>query len=59
MKPITTGSYQNSNGFKGWIETVNWIVFEKDNGDLIVFNGRNLKTGAVMSDGIVIPHSLH
>ena len=53
--PVTVGSYRNSNGFEGWIESLEWIVFEKDNGDLLAFNGRDSKTGAVTGEGVLIP----
>ena len=52
---VKDGTYRGSTGFKGWAESPDWIVFERDNGDLVAFNGRDAETGAVTGEGVDIP----
>ena len=51
---IKSGQYKNDPTWKGWVETKNWILFEKHNGDLVVFNERK-PNGAVIGSGNWIP----
>ena len=55
MMKIEYGEYNEKRklGYKSWIGNKNWIVFERNNGELIVFNGRK-KSGAVKGNGVVV-----
>jgi len=55
---LEAGTYNGVDGFDSWVGTENWIVFQTETGELIVFNGRD-KNGAVIGIGTKIHKASH
>lgn len=39
--------------WRGWVETEDWIIYERDDGLLYVFSGRS-ETGAVKAPAVIV-----
>ena len=50
MNDVQVHRYEQSCGFQGWIEPADrsWIVFVTDDGRPVLFDQRDLVTGAVL-----------
>lgn len=56
MKPkIEYGEYNEKRklGYKSWVGGKSWVLFVRNDGSLVVFNGRK-KSGAVIGNGVVV-----
>lgn len=52
MNRVEVGRYESSVGFKGWVATNEWILFESDNGEVSVYHRD--ETGAVVNEPAVL-----
>lgn len=54
---IESGVYNEKRklGYKSWVASKNWVLFERNDGSLVVFNGR--KNGGVIGNGVVVRKS--
>lgn len=50
MAVVEVGHYDAPDevGFKRWIGTRDWVIFERNDGTLHVFHGRDPRSGAVL-----------
>lgn len=61
MDPVTVGRYRADqfsppgSGWLGYVETREWIVFEAEDGTLMVANGRTEAGSAIADEWVTIP----
>lgn len=61
MDPVTVARYRSEqfsppgSGWKGYCETRDWIVFEHEDGTLVVANGRTDTGAAIGDEWVTIP----